>query len=677
MLVTLEQRAALRYVKLTQNEEYSPETRGRFRAKVAYVYGPLTFDGDGKYLFCLHLSFFLFAAGLLIYFFNINRATFGAVVWWVAITTVLYTIISVRAISQCNMLYVTPFSPMILRVYLGVLHAMVKVFSRIKLLHGLSVEATEHHLHLSDRYEVGVIEGNAKLLEDAASKPSWNIDAEILERMLNVVGEDHKLEALFEAIPGFCDSKLVQNHLLPWVGFKLRRSLVAFLDRTFSSHLVPESVRNDRLITCLNAAHSALGPIGVSHILANVFDGHRDEALKSVEIGHSLVWWDHNSDGLYNPVVRRLVAPIITGAQDRNDRWTTLVKEVFGVPDEVFRDYLARGDSVLLAVLIHVTHGAFLADHLERGILESLSRFDIHNTAAELQQDFCTLWNAIVQEAKNDRFGSTRTQILAGIRHLFAPLHQGTNASPNQFPAPLDSIDDSDPILSWPPLYPSCNIPGHHPDLAAQAPPPPSIIRRHSEPAIGVSVVQRPQSSHRLGCTKSYGHLPAVPWPTQPGCPPKSALRPALVRPPPFTNSRDVVTKDAMPDFADISGTADPNHGSTSRSGPIVRREEETRPAPISVVPGFLPSPFPTPALSHSAISAMPPSSIDPAPEQTQFLHRPPEAPTLTTTPSSPHVSNQHLSPGIARDQDYIRESPLLTPRTDHRQPPPDGPTAP
>ena len=89
MLVTLGQRWALQYVTHTQNKEYSPETRARFHAKYIKEYGALILN-DGPSLFCLHLSLFLFTAGLLIYFFNINRAIFGALVWLVAITTLYY-----------------------------------------------------------------------------------------------------------------------------------------------------------------------------------------------------------------------------------------------------------------------------------------------------------------------------------------------------------------------------------------------------------------------------------------------------------------------------------------------------------------------------------------------------------------------------------------------------------
>ena len=209
MIVTLGQRGAIQYITYTQKTEYSPETRARFHAKYAKKYGALIFD-DSKYLLCLHLSLFLFAAGLLVYFFNTNRATFDVVVSLIAIATVYYALSTLSPFTEHDISWDTPFSPMVLRVYLGVLNTVVQVFSWIKPLHGLSTEAKKHHRDLSDRYRRGVSDGNAKLLEKEASKRSSEIDAEVVERMLLALDEDHAFEIFFDTIPGFCGSKLVQ-----------------------------------------------------------------------------------------------------------------------------------------------------------------------------------------------------------------------------------------------------------------------------------------------------------------------------------------------------------------------------------------------------------------------------------------------------------------------------------
>ena len=459
MLVTLDQRLARQYVILTQNKDYSPETRARFHAKLADD-GALD-EVENSYLFCLHLSVFLFAAGLLVYFFNINRAAFNAVVWLIAITTIAYTLISVAPIWDRSNLGITPFSPMILLVYLASLYAISQVFSLISFFHGLSIKTKNHYRELSDRFRMGIVEGNANWVKEEASKLSSKIDAEVLERILLVLNEDHALVSFFDAIPGFCGSKLVQP-LYSRVTTKLQQSLDGFLDRTFSSRLVPESVRNDRVITCLNAAQSALGSRGASQILVNFFNGHRDDALKSVEIGHSLVRWGHSSDDVIGPDIRRIVACIVARVQDRDDRWARLVKEAFDIPSGDIRGYVAHGDSMLLAILNRITRQALRTGRSEQGVLELLSQFDIHNTAAELRHDFCALWNEVAQAARNINEGTSGpfTEILAAIRHPFTDLHQGTNVTPIRFAAPTI---DGDNVLSWPWSYRLCDVAGHHP----------------------------------------------------------------------------------------------------------------------------------------------------------------------------------------------------------------------
>ena len=637
-LATLEQRCVLRYIAVTRKKEYSPEKRARVRAAfVKNEEASAHFRDSSMLPFCLQLSLFLFMIGILIYFFNVNRAMFGVLVGWIASVTVLYATLTVVPIFIPDELFYTPFTPMSSWIYIGLSCVVNQVCSWIKPLYGLSDFTRKHYRDLVDRYGGGFIEGKRKWAEETASKPSWKIDTEVLERMLIVVDEDREMEALFDAIPGFCDSKLVQKPLHPRVTSKLRRSLDGFLDRTFSSHLVTESVRNDRLIVCLDAAHSALGPSGVSQILGNGFDGHRDEALKSVEIGRSLVCWDHSSDDLIGPDVRRVVACIIARVRDRDERWTNLVKEAFGVPDEVFQNYLVHGDSMLLAILIHVTREALRTGRSERGVLEPLSQFDVHNTASELQRDFCALWNEIVQEAKNDRFGSTRTQILAAIRRPFAALHQGNDIARVGFFASLDSIDDLDNMLGLPSSYPPCNVLGHHLDSPT-----------HGSPTV---------------------------VPTMPPHP-ASASQPSVALPPAATI--EYVTPDNA-NIPIIPANANPIYGSSDDPAPQPAEENITI-SPSAII-GSLPTPIPTPALNRSAIAVVLPPSIDPAVTQTDHVPHSPGAPPSTSViiPLSvaPHITkvSGKCHDGTVGTQDDIQDSRPSIPREDYRQPPPSGAT--
>jgi hypothetical protein len=443
----------------------------------------------------LHLSLFLFLAGVLIYFFNISIVTFMVMASWIGSFIISYALFTVRPLFRPTELFYTPFSPMVFDLYVNFLKAISKALSLIIPGRQTSAAARMRYYDLNLPYKEGFIGCRTESAEKEASKPSQEIDTEVLERILLVLDNDLALEGFFGTIPAFCTSEMVHKPLNVRVTSRLQQTLDAFLDRTFSSHLVTEPARNHRLITCLNAAHSALGPSGVSDILGKFFNGHRDEALKSVEIGHSLIRWGHSNDDLIEPNVRRIVACIIAHPQVRDDRWAKLVKAAFDIPDGVNRDYLADVDSVLLAILIHVTREVLLTDHLERGVFQSLSQFDIRNTSAELRHDFCALWNQIVQEAGNRGIESTPTQILAEIRHPFTTLHQGT---------------DSDPIRP-------CNVASHHPDSAAD-----NInhatISPIADPVCGSdsggnSVLQRAEEAGTMAHPLALGSLP-TPNPT-------------------------------------------------------------------------------------------------------------------------------------------------------------------
>jgi hypothetical protein len=187
--------------------------------------------------------------------------------------------------------------------------------------------------------------------------------------LLLALDDDRALERFFDAIPDFCSSKLVNVNLPSLCNLgRDRQALNEFLDRTLSSIFVKESVRNHRITTCLNAAYAALGLNAFLQILKDIFDEREREAPGYIETGHSLRCLAHRSDDSINLGIRTIVARIVARSRIRDDRWTTLVKDEFGVPDEIFRDYLAHWDSVLLAILIHVTGEDCRTGRPERGV---------------------------------------------------------------------------------------------------------------------------------------------------------------------------------------------------------------------------------------------------------------------------------------------------------------------
>jgi hypothetical protein len=128
-----------------------------------------------------------------------------------------------------------------------------------------------------------------------------------------------------------------------------------------------------------------------------------------------------------------------------------------GISEDVLRRYLAHGNSLLLANLIHIT-GQFFDDLLQHdsgftqkslGILSSLSKFDINPTLPELQHRFCDLWNKVVKRAaQNWADNSHFVDILFRIWDFYVALHPAASAARND-------------ISRQPPSYPPCDITDH------------------------------------------------------------------------------------------------------------------------------------------------------------------------------------------------------------------------
>ena len=427
--------------------------------------GPYTIWGTGQEISYLHFSVLLFITGGLIYLFNINRAVFYAVVSWVGWISIYYAFRTFEGFTEPHSLLHTPLSQVALSTYLGISYLVFQVCSCIPPLHGLRDDIRSHYRDLNKRYSDGILMGRQSAAQKAASEPSSEIDHMILERILLTLDEDRAMETFFDAIPGFCKSKLTDSPLSVWVQTKIRQALDGFLNRTFSSRLVSEPARVSRLITCLNAAHAALEPSAVSGILDNIFNGHWDGALQSVEIGHALRLWGHRRG--HDLIVQRIIAHIIARVPERDDRWTMLVKEEFGVPDDVLRDGHPHGDSMLLFIWIHISRETIRVGSWNFGILSSLSEFNIRNALPGLQHEFCSLWNETVQKAGDQGPLSTSARILRDIRHLYIALHRGTDFAPTAFSASTNGFNS---LLERPLMYPRCDIASHRPDSTTQVP---------------------------------------------------------------------------------------------------------------------------------------------------------------------------------------------------------------
>jgi len=460
LLGTSVQQWARRYMKAT-HKRYSPHRMARIRAFFAEGiekrYLPWTIEALPA---LLHLSLFLFFAGLAVFLFNINHTVFNVAISWVGLCTGVYICITFMPIFRHDSPYYSPLSSSAWYLCTRSLFKLFRILERIANQYNPSYSIWKRLHDLRETYRKRTSWGMERDLEETALKAPSEIDRRALMWMYRSLYNDHDLEQFFSGIPGFCSSMGVdspQSSLDGLRSWKVAEALYGLLERTLSSNLVSGEIKIRRVVICIRAIDAAHLSDAAERILDTFFE-HRSKLFRSVELGHSLMSWGNNNDRKNTLFSQGIIACIIalTEAPQHNETWNSLTMHQLGIPKHVLQSYLNRGDSVLLATLIHFTR-EFVRnppkeDSFERlPLLPIISRlgmdFKVQDTLPELQHDFCGLWNEIVQQTRHGDHFLLRN-VLGEIRLIYLALHQGSTQHHR---------------------YPSCSIPSgsHHIDSAS------------------------------------------------------------------------------------------------------------------------------------------------------------------------------------------------------------------
>ena len=316
-------------------------------------------------------------------------------------------------------------------------------------------------------------QGMQKTVEEAALKTSSEIVNRAFMWTFDSLDKDHELERFFLGLPGFRSSKVITDPLPDLTSDQkqiLSNTLTGLMDRTFSSDLLPVPVKERRAMVCMRAIDPVHFPDAIFQLflissryrysgpLATGFV----QIVKDREVGRD----DDTVSG-----AQAISSTIVARLQPRDDSWFSLASNELGFPEVVLRGFATHGDSLSLAVLLHVARQQFVhfrksfwPSYQFRFVLAAASKFEVQDTLPELQNEFCALWNQIVRKVQNDNNKLMASSTLGQIRNVYIALHQHTDCAPTQFSA---STGDGDDILWEPSSYPVCNIPGHHPDSPA------------------------------------------------------------------------------------------------------------------------------------------------------------------------------------------------------------------
>jgi hypothetical protein len=537
LLSTLLQQWARRYLRVAY-PRYKPHKRARIRAFYKHGVEKLRIPWAVELLpALLHISLFLFFAGLSVFLFSIQHTIFKVVTAWIALCGFLYVCLTCLPIVYKDSPYSAPLSSSVSFCLTGITYVVSRLYQwfsqidspvcfRLRNRNNLPLDFSSHSM--------------TKAAEKFAFKLDPDIDYNSLLWTFESLDEDTDLEKFFEGLPRLCDSetgrdlKLNEDFIIPHKK-RLSNALIGLMTRTMSSNLVNDSVKQRRVIICTKAADSTslLGPWWV---LYRVLFRDWQYFLRCIEFGLVVQNWTSISDKATSFSAHCVVALTISFSRYRDERWIQLASGVLDASKSLLHKYSVHGDNIRLASVIFIVRRTIQTysaseDHRKdilnassktlELLLELVCKLDIRRTLPELQYEFCGLWNRLVlmaQDEQRPHYVSVSTmKTLKNIRKLYITLHECSSVPPTAFYA---TTDDGDPVLENPMSYHMCEIDPCSPFLdlqpyepapdAASAPSTPNIVLMPSPTIPGPSTL--PILSHYSApLVDAHPHPPAPP----------------------------------------------------------------------------------------------------------------------------------------------------------------------
>ena len=445
------QQWAQSYLQATQ-ERHSPKFRARIRTFHAEALDKLYFHRITRAVpILIHLSLFLFFAGLPIFLFNINRTVFNVVVAWLALCVAGYACITLMPIIRQDSPYYSPLSS---SIWWCVANTPFLFFRILRNFMPHNHVVQWYHAHYAkSHFRWPSLHAMRRAAERFARKLSSDIDYRALLWMFKTLNDDDEFEQFFDALPGLCDSEELvdaQKAFIKPNEKALSRALIGMMDRTLLSELVPESVKQRRIIICTKV-------IGATFLLEpwwtlpRVLFGDWIGFSRSIHFGLLVQGWKKKIDPVIAFYGQFVVAVTLASVQQRDERWFELASGQLNESKSYLRSYYANGDSILLANAIFIIRrtvqtfsglenrhqGDIRALEASSKTLELVCRFDIQNTQEEHQHVFCSLWNQLVDEAQinpDPHITSICVMMLRRIRRLYVTLHRNLPTQHGNFP---------------------------------------------------------------------------------------------------------------------------------------------------------------------------------------------------------------------------------------------------
>ena len=575
ILASLLQQWARRYLEVTQTRSsYSlhkqARTRTFFAEGIKRFRVPWVFEALPA---LLHLSVFLFFAGLVVYLWHINLTTFKLATAWVAMCTALYGCVTVIPLFHHDSPYHTPLTPLV-RSSVPVILNVVAVLhvGSCYLATMLSCYSGRIDLAWIVTYPYELLANIRDMIlmtpEEASLRISSKIDTQAFMWTFDGLDEDKDLDHFFTGLPGFFNSNVVKEPLHNLGSHKKRKlldAIIRLLDRTYSSSLSVKD-KSHKADIYINAINQVVAPEAFQDVLLSLASKDGSGPVQSADVLDFVRRWGTHMDVYNAPLIKAIFSIVVATVPQHDGSWFALASAEMEESKDVLTRYHADRNSLSLAILIHITRQHFT--HIREqswpsqaisDILREASKFDVEDTSPELQHKFCALWNEVVDATtrtyQENRQKDIRQLILRPIHEVFTKLHPiddargADDARRNDAPRRVDdarrayaprrglSIHLGDTSGNTP-QYLSCRIPGHHSEPTSHAPGP--VISTSSPLSVSASLPSatghpsdQPSSSYD---PNHNDPLPAGPLPSSPArvlssdrLIPRCQIRPLLV----------------------------------------------------------------------------------------------------------------------------------------------------
>ena len=410
LLATLLQQWARRYLRVTRTR-YSLLKRARVRAFFAEGldrrYFPLVVETLPG---LLHASVFLFFSGLPIFVFGTNQTVFAVVLSCVGLSGLSYLLLTFMPLVFHDSPYHTPLSTLFWLLLVGVRCLFFELFKltvsfavkfRIKLPtgHPWPTKNTVHNLTTLVGAQLKWLKGGmVKEMESHAYESSWQIDARALSWAFDFADEEAELEQIIASIPGFYKSSLVKDSqkILSEASEKISSAILQLMGRSLSSDLVNEMQRKQRSTMCLT----------VLEILPDLQCATIRQSLRLV--GTDVFKWIELgllADRHDNFEAKTFTALVTAHTRGYDERWLPAMTRQLGLSEPIPpQGHFAQVDDLLFSnlldfVLWMLFHHDSVDYEVVENVLTALQKFDhdVTGTSPELQHQFCSMWNNILE----------------------------------------------------------------------------------------------------------------------------------------------------------------------------------------------------------------------------------------------------------------------------------------